>query len=133
MHGTSITSEQAVGAWVRGVVNGPQDPLDVQRFARAVHDRVLLAEAERVGWALKTLQIVHRKAGRWLSAQIANVHARSSESMIDASLGLHVSDLLDSVTAHVVRRVDRTPRTTAAYQVGRVATLARDMTDHHIA
>lgn len=118
MHGTSITSEQAIGTWVREDVNGPQDPADVRRFALAVQDRVLLAQAERVGWALKTLQIVHRKAGRWLSSQITGAHLRDDETLIDARLGIHVSDLMESVTAHTVRRVDFAPRTAAAYQVG---------------
>lgn len=120
MHGTSITSEQAIGSWVRGEVNGPQDPADVRRFAIAVQDRVLLAQAERVGWALKTLQIVHRKAGRWLSSQISGADPRPNETLIDVNLGLRVSDLLDSVTAHTVGAVDRSPRTVAAHAVGRL-------------
>ena len=124
MHGTSITSAQTVGTWVRGQVNGPHDPEDVRRFARAVHDQVLLAQAERVGWALKTLQIVHRKAGRWLSTQIAGARSYHDDALIDANLGLRVSDLLESVSAHPVLGIDRAPRDVAAHLVGRLITSA---------
>lgn len=122
MHGTSISSEQTIGTWVRGQVNGPHDPEDVRRFARAVHDQVLLAQAERVGWALKTLQIVHRKAGRWLSTQIAGASSHRDDALIDANLGLRVSDLLESVTAHSVRGIDRTPRNVPAHLAGHLFT-----------
>ncbi|WP_449657822.1 DISARM anti-phage system protein DrmE domain-containing protein [Streptomyces varsoviensis] len=121
MHGTSITSAQTVGTWVRGQVNGPHDPEDVRRFARAVHDQVLLAQA---GWALKTLQIVHRKAGRWLSTQIAGARSHHDDALIDANLGLRVSDLLESVSAHPVLGIDRAPRDVAAHLVGRLVASA---------
>ncbi|MFB9460566.1 DISARM anti-phage system protein DrmE domain-containing protein [Streptomyces antimycoticus] len=122
MHGTSISSAQTIGTWVRGQVNGPHDPEDVRRFARAVHDQVLLAQAERVGWALKTLQIVHRKAGRWLSTQIASARPHRDDALIDANLDLRVSDLLESVTAHSVRGIDRTPHSVPAHMAGHLFT-----------
>lgn len=119
MTGTSITSEQTIGAWVRGQVNGPLDPGDVRRFAMAVRDRTLLAEAERVGWALKTMQSVHRKVGRWLSAQIAGAPSRAAEgAIIDVDLGVHVADLLESVTSHCVVHVDREVWNAPAYMLG---------------
>ncbi|GHE11392.1 hypothetical protein [Streptomyces alanosinicus] len=55
---------------------------------------------------MKTLQIVHRKAGVWLSSQISGSDPRPNETLIDVNLGLRVSDLLDSVTAHTGGAVD---------------------------
>lgn len=118
MGGTSVTSDQAIGNWVRGVVDGPQDPLDVRRFAEAVGDARLLREADRVGWALKTLHIIHRRIGRWLSAQIAGAQLRQDEMVVDAQLGIHVSDLLESVTTHSVVEIDPVTRLAPASAVG---------------
>ncbi|MGY1868215.1 MULTISPECIES: DISARM anti-phage system protein DrmE domain-containing protein [Nocardia] len=120
MRGTSLTSEQTIGTWVRGVVDGPQKPEDVRRFAEAVNDVRLLREAERVGWALKTLHAVHRRIGRWLSAQIAGIQIRRDEGLVDADLGIHVSDLLESVTTHTVISIDRAVHRVPANAVGLV-------------
>lgn len=120
MEGTSLTSGQTIGTWIRGVVDGPQDPDDVRRFAEAVHDTQLLHQAERVGWALKTLHAVHRRIGRWLSAQIAGVQMRQDEGIVDADLGIHVSDLLESVTTHTVISIDRAVHRAPANAVGLV-------------
>lgn len=120
MRGTSLTSEQTIGTWVRGVVDGPQKPEDVRRFAEAVHDPQLLNEAERVGWALRTLHAVHRRIGRWLSAQIAGAQMRRDEGLVDVDLGIHVSDLLESVTTHTVISVDRAVHRAPANAVGLV-------------
>ncbi|KSZ56025.1 hypothetical protein Z045_25595 [Rhodococcus pyridinivorans KG-16] len=120
MRGTTLTSEQTIGTWIRGVVDGPQDPKDVRRFAEAIRDVELLHEAERVGWALRTLHAVHRRIGRWLSAQITGVQRQRGEDLVDAKLGIHVSDLLESVTAHTVISVDRTVHRAPANAVGLV-------------
>lgn len=116
--GTALTSEQTIGTWVRGAADGPQKPEDVRRFAEAVHDAQLLHVAERVRWALKTLHAVHRRIGRWLSAQVAGVQMRRDEGLVDAGLGIHVSDLLKSVTTHTVISIDRAVHRAPANAVG---------------
>ncbi|MGH3570604.1 MAG: hypothetical protein ACRDUW_02050 [Pseudonocardiaceae bacterium] len=124
MRGTRLTSEQAIGTWIRGLVDGPRDPEDVTRFALAVGDPELLREAERVGWALNTIHSVHRQVGRWLSRMIAAARPQDEDLMIDAGMSIHVADLLDTVTAHRVRAVDAALRPVPARDVG----ILRDLT-----
>jgi hypothetical protein len=119
MRGTRLTSEQAIGTWIRGLVDGPRDPEDVSRFARAVGDPELLREAERIGWALSTIHNVHRQVGRWLSPRrIAAARPQDEDLMIDTGMSIHVADLLDTVTAHRVRAIDAALRPAAARDVG---------------
>lgn len=118
MGGTRITSFQTVGTWIRGDVDGPQDPDDVTRFAQAVEDNTLLEEAQRVGWALKTVHVIHRKAGRWLSSRINGASLRQEDAFVDQSLGIRVTDLLEAVTAVAVDSVDLTARTAPASSMG---------------
>jgi hypothetical protein len=122
MTGTSITTEQTIGNWIRGEVDGPLDPDDVGRFAAAVRDHELRDEAQRVGWALRTLHRVHRKIGHWLSAQISGAYVRPEETFVDAELGIRVSDLLESVTTHVVSSIDRDQQTSPSAALGVVLT-----------
>ena len=109
MHGTSITTEQAVGMWIRGEVDGPLDPEDIKRFALAVGDNRLAEEADRIGWAVKTLHRVRRKIGTWLSAQISGARLRPEDTLIDADLGIRVADLLESVSSYEVDAVEPGP------------------------
>jgi hypothetical protein len=118
MGDTRLTSFQTVGTWIRGDVDGPQDPDDVARFAQAVGDDALLEEAQRVGWALKTVHVVHRKAGRWLSSRITGASLRQEDTFVDQSLGIRVTDLLEAVTAVTVDSVDLTARTAPASSLG---------------
>ena len=118
MGDTRLTSFQTVGTWIRGDVDGPQDPDDVARFAQAVGDDALLEEAQRVGWALKTVHVVHRKAGRWLSSRITGASLRQEDTFVDQSLGIRVTDLLEAVTAVAVDGVDLTSRTAPASSLG---------------
>lgn len=118
MFGTSITSETAIGTWVRGEVDGPQDHEDVRRFARAVRDDELLMKAQEVSIALTTLHRIHRLAGIWLSAQMAGAAVGDRDVLVDPELNIHVADLMESVTSHEITRVDRTLRTVSASAVG---------------
>jgi hypothetical protein len=122
MGGTAITSAPTIGTWIRGDRDGPKDQDDVARFARAVGDEALLEEAERVGWALKTLHIVHRKAGRWLSSRISGAQLRQADAFVDQNLGIRVTDLLEAVATCTVEAVDLTPRTAPASALGVVLT-----------
>lgn len=118
MYGTRITSDQSIGVWIRGEVDGPMDPEDVRRFAVAVGDSELKSEAERIGWALKTLHSVNRKVGHWLSAQLSGAQTSQAEAIIDADLDVHVSDLLESVTVHKVTAVSSAEQTAPVHVLG---------------
>jgi len=102
---TRITSEQTIGTWIRGDSQGPEDPEDVRRFADAVRDRELAHRAAAVGRALRTRRILHRAVGRWLSAQITGAQLRCDDALIDPELGVHVADLLETVSVHEVAAV----------------------------
>lgn len=118
--GTAITSSATIGTWVRGDVHGPQDPKDVARFAAVVGDDGLSPYARQIGAALGALNSVHRQVGRWLSGQIGGaVHSDAPDDVVDAALGLHVADLVESVSLHPVVAVHHTT-TTAAAAVGLV-------------
>jgi hypothetical protein len=118
MPGTQITSETTIGAWVRADVDGPQDKADVGRFAAAVGDPLLAQEADRVGWALTTLHRVHRKVGAWLSSQVSGAMLAEADSTVDASLDIHVADLLDAVTTWRVTAVEPDRREAPVLMLG---------------
>ena len=102
---TRVTTEQAIGQWIRGDSEGPDDPDDVRRFAEAVRDRELAGRAAAVGQALRTSRILHRAVGRWLSTQITGAQLRRDDALIDPELGVHVADLLEAVSVHEVADV----------------------------
>lgn len=107
--GSQLTSSGTVGTWIRGDVDGPLDRADVGRFARAISDPDLQRRADAIGAALHTLHAVHRKVGRWLTRQIGSAADRDDpDDLVDAELGLHVVDLLESVTLNTVTHVDLT-------------------------
>ncbi|MEU4220965.1 hypothetical protein [Actinoplanes sp. NPDC026623] len=123
---TGITTEAAIGHWLRGLVAGPADPADVRRFAVAVGDRELVQRADAVGRALHTSRVLNRAVGRWLSAQITGARMRNDDAIVDSELGVHIADLLEAVSLHQVATVD--PRltlvTAAAVGVLRTAVAA---------
>ncbi|MEU2179026.1 hypothetical protein ABZ552_32865 [Nocardia sp. NPDC019219] len=108
--GTRVTAEQTLGNWVRGVVDGPRDPADVDRFARAIGDDQLRNHADQIAHALETVHGVHRRAGGWLSRRLAGARAIDEHLVIEGGQKMHVSDLMDAVTTHRVLQVDRTVR-----------------------
>lgn len=118
MSDTTVTSETTIGSWVRADVTGPQDKANVARFAQAVRDPFLLAEAERVAWALTFLHRVHRKVGAWLSAQIRGTLLTATDATIDAALDIQVADLLDAVTGWRVTKVESSRQATAVPLLG---------------
>jgi hypothetical protein len=118
MGSTGITSFQTVGTWIRGDVDGPRSPDDVVRFAQAVGDEALLEGAQGVGRALKTVHVVNRKAGRWLSSRITGASLRQEDTFVDQNLGIRVTDLLEAVTSVAVESIDLTARTAPASSLG---------------
>ncbi|MDQ1304699.1 MAG: hypothetical protein QG671_526 [Actinomycetota bacterium] len=121
MTGTTVTTASAVGHWMRATVDGPADGADVARFARAVNDDALLAEAERVAWALRTLHSVHRKLGAWLAGQMETVAGRARDSVVDADLGVRIADLLDAIAEHPVMDVDPAEHLVPVHLIGVLA------------
>jgi len=109
MPGTSITSPSTIGTWVNGVVDGPADGQDIARFARAVGDETLERYALNVVWALRTMHRVDRCLGHWLASRVDAATASTGDGMVDAELDVHVADLLDSVTDHIVVDIDLRP------------------------
>lgn len=121
MAGTRITSAGTIGSWIRGTVYGPEDSKDVARFARAVGDDTLLAQAEGVAAALRTLRSVHVKLGLWLAGQVSKAAGRAPEAIIDTELGVRVADLLDAIAEYEITDVDLTERPVPAYVIGVLA------------
>ena len=115
MAGTAITSPGTVGTWIRGAVDGPLDGADVARFAKAVGDETLTSIAAQVAPTLATMHRVRRRLGYWLAKNVDAAPAETGDALVDAELGVHVADLLESVTDHMVVDIDLRP--------GRVAPL----------
>lgn len=109
MEGTAITSPGTIGTWIRGAVDGPLDGADVARFAQAVNDKTLASIAAQVAPALATMHRVRRRLGYWLAKKVDAAPALADDAIVDAQLGVHVADLLESVTDHVVIQVDLRP------------------------
>lgn len=122
--GTAITTEETIGNWIRGDVDGPRDHDDVSRFAIAVRDPELRRQAEQVGWALKTLHRVNGKVAAWLTAQVSGAALSDADALVDPGLNIHVADLLEAVTAHKVTFVDTTYQVAHASALGVVLTRA---------
>lgn len=120
MTGTRITSAATIGSWIRGTVYGPEDSEDLARFARAVGDDALLAQAEGVAAALRTLRRVHIKLGFWLASQTSDAGGRAPEAVIDNELGVRVADLLDTIAEYEITGVDLAERSVPAHLVGLV-------------
>lgn len=102
---TRITTEQAIGSWIRGDSEGPVDTDDVRRFAVAVRDRELAGRAPAVAQALRVNRVLHRAVGRWLSMQIRGAQMDGRDALIDPELGVYVTDLLEAVSVHEVAAV----------------------------
>nr|BFE63987.1 hypothetical protein GCM10020063_085130 [Dactylosporangium thailandense] len=109
MAGTTISSPGTIGNWVNGAVDGPADGDDITRFARAVGDATLERYAPQVVWALRTMHRVERRLGRWLALRVDAAATSTGDAVVDAELGVHVADLLDSITDHLVVDVDLRP------------------------
>lgn len=109
MAGTAITSPGTVGTWIRGAVDGPLDGADVARFAKAVGDETLTSIAAQVAPALATMHRVRRRLGYWLAKNVDAAPAETRDALVDAELGVHVADLLESVTDHTVVDIDLRP------------------------
>lgn len=127
---TRITTEQAIGSWIRGDSEGPVDPDDVRRFAIAVRDRDLADRAPAVAQALRVNRVLHRAVGRWLSTQIRGAQLDRRDAVIDPELGVYVTDLLEAVSVHEVAAVGS--RLVSA-PAGAVGMLLDPATAHHIA
>lgn len=109
MAGTAITSPGTVGTWIRGAVDGPLDDADVARFAKAVGDETLTSIAAQVAPALATMHRVRRRLGYWLAKNVDAAPTETGDALVDAELGVHVADLLESVTDYMVVDIDLRP------------------------
>ena len=96
-----------IGTWARGQAECPLNPEDVRRLAGFLGDDDVLSRADAVAAALRALWQLHRKAGRWLSARLADasraglgddaIRGRARDEVLDAALGLRASDLLGAI------------------------------------
>jgi hypothetical protein len=121
MAGTAITSPGTIGTWIRGAVDGPLDRTDVARFARAVGDDTLASIAAQVAPALTTMHRVRRRLGYWLARQVDSAPVQTGDALVDAELGVHVADLLESITNYIVVDIDLRPgRVTPLSMLGTV-------------
>ena len=104
--GVSVQAK-TIGTWARGQAECPLDPEDVRRLARFLEDDDVLSRADAVAAALRSLWQLHRKAGRWLSARLADasraglgdnaIRGRIRDEVLDPALGLRASDLLGTI------------------------------------
>jgi len=106
LSGVSVQAK-TIGTWARGQAECPLDPEDVRRLAGFLEDNDVLSRADAVAAALRALWQLHRKAGRWLSARLADasraglgddaIRGRARDEVLDAALGLRASDLLGAI------------------------------------
>ena len=104
--GVSVQAK-TIGTWARGQAECPLDPEDVRRLAGFLEDDDVLSRADAVAAALRALWQLHRKAGRWLSARLADasraglgddaIRGRARDEVLDPALGLRASDLLGAI------------------------------------
>jgi hypothetical protein len=114
---TRVTSETTIGAWLRHDAV-PLRAEDVARFAAAVGDAELRRSGPAIGEALLHLRRIHQQVGRRLTAQITGAHVHAAETLVDAQLQVHASDLLEAVTVHEVDDVGDGLLTVPAALVG---------------
>ncbi|MGY2121323.1 DISARM anti-phage system protein DrmE domain-containing protein [Nocardia gipuzkoensis] len=107
MTGTSLTAAQTIGNWIRGAVDGPRDPADVARFARALGNNELLAHADRIVWALATIHATHKRVSVWVNRRLAGIESDREQLILnDENARIYVTDLMDAISVHRVRSVD---------------------------
>jgi len=104
--GVSVQAK-TIGTWARGQAECPLNPEDVRRLARLLEDDDVLSRADAVAAALRSLWHMHQKAGRWLSARLADasraglgddaIRGRIRDEILDPALGLRASDLLGTI------------------------------------
>lgn len=104
--GVSVQAK-TIGTWARGQADCPLDPEDVRRLAAALDDEAVLSRADAIAAALRDLWRLHQKAGRWLSARLAEasraglgdaaIRGSIRDQVLDPVLGLRASDLLGSI------------------------------------
>lgn len=102
-----VTTPAAVGHWVRGFVFGPDDPEDVRRFGEAVGDQFLAQRWQAIGRALETMRTQRRKWGKMLARVVSGLNPAELDDAgyFDRRLGIHYSDLAETVTMHEVKAV----------------------------
>lgn len=129
-----VTTAAAVGFWLRGFVEGPNDPEDIRRFGEAVGDEFLTRHWRTIGQALATMRTHRRRLGRMLARVLEGVNPEQLEyaGFFDRRLGIHYSDLTDAVTVHIVVRVSDTPVPVLYHYVNRLLNdeEARRITDY---
>jgi hypothetical protein len=122
MNGTRITDPGTIGCWIKGIRHGPNDPEDIKRFGKAVGDEFLVKKWETIGRALTIIRGHRIKVGKMLGAAITGASSTDMEDngYFDRRLGIHYSDLVEAVSAHVVREVSDTPAPVPQLRVNRL-------------
>ncbi len=106
MTGTTLTSAGTIGTWIRGTVDGPRDPEDVARFARAIEDDQLLTQAKQIAWALATIHKTHKRIGSWITRRLTGIESHREQLILDDdNARVYVTDLMDAISVHRVRGV----------------------------
>ena len=119
--GVSVQAK-TIGTWARGQAECPLDPEDVRRLADASSRRRRAVTRGRGRCRAPGAVALHRKAGRWLSARLAEasraglgddaIRGRIRDEILDPVLGLRASDLLGthpSLPRHLGRAMCSAP------------------------
>jgi hypothetical protein len=106
-----ITSPQTIVTWFRGLVHGPLSADDIRRFGHAVGDEFLQTRWEAVARALTTMRAHRRRVGQMLAKVLDGITPTDLEDSgyFDRRLGIHVSDLTEALSAHVVVEREESP------------------------
>lgn len=122
MSGTSITDPGTVDCWIKGIRHGPNKPEDIKRFGAAVGDEFLVKKWETIGRALTTIRGHRIKVGKMLNAALTGTSSTDMEDSgyFDRRLGIHYSDLVEAVSAHLVRKVSDKLETVPQLQANRL-------------
>jgi hypothetical protein len=117
-----VSTTAAVGFWLRGFVEGPNDPEDIRRFGEAVGDEFLATRWRTLGQALATMRAHRRRLGRMLARVLEGLSPAQLEDdgYFDRRLGIHYSDLTEAVTLHNVVEVSKTPQLVIYQYVNRL-------------
>src|SRR5207247_2290592 len=83
------------------------DPEDVRRFGEAVGDQFLAQRWQAIGRALETMRTQRRKWGKMLARVVSGLKPAELEDAgyFDRRLGIHYSDLAETVSMHEVKAV----------------------------
>lgn len=113
--GSRLTTAAAINHWVAGRTQGPQDYEDIRRFGAAVGDEFLQRHWRRLGQALDRMRIHRRSLGRQLARVLEEASPSDDDGYFDRRLGVHMSDLTETLSIHVVESVASNTVTVPGY------------------